>query len=192
MSSSSDSSPAKSVKSDTKSETPPPALPRRSYAEVFFNYKSDRLEPVTASNWFVPTDSEAARLKQDSTESKDDSPAQPTARAYTRRLIPRKYIPADEIDENFNKEEWMKRLYGEDVRIVDEAEIDDEIIPEGWILIDDPNLPPRKIEERRWNPFDDRDPNWRFNIERVESGLPPIDRWGIGFEYIYTGTCPNH
>src|SRR5271155_3907313 len=93
MSSSSDSSPAKSVKSDTKSETPPPALPRRSYAEVFFNYKSDRLEPVTASNWFVPTDSEAARLKQDSTESKDDSPAQPTARAYTRRLIPRKYIP---------------------------------------------------------------------------------------------------
>ena len=133
MSSSSDPSPAKSVKSDTKSE-PPPALPRRSYAEVFFNYQVDRPEPVTPSNWFVPTDSEAARInKQDSTESKDDSAVQLTARTYTRRLIPRKYIPMDEIDENFNKQEWMKKSYGEDVRIVD---LLDEEIPEGWILID--------------------------------------------------------
>jgi hypothetical protein len=109
-------------------------MPRRSYAEVAFNYKSDRPEPVTASNWFVPTDSEAARIKkQDSTESKDDSAAQPTARAYYRRLIPRKYIPMDEIDENFNKEEWMKKAYGEGVRFVD---LLDEEIPEGWILID--------------------------------------------------------
>ena len=133
MSSSSDSSPAKSVKSDTKSETPPPALPRRSYAEVFFNYKSDRLEPVTASNWFVPTDSEAARLnKQDSNQGSTDSTAQkPAAGVYVQRLIPKKSIPIDAFDENFNEEEWMKKLYGEDVRIIDSV----EEIPEGWILV---------------------------------------------------------
>ena len=112
-------------------------MPRRSYAEVAFKSKSDdsdRPKPVTASNGFVPTDSEAARIKkQDSTESKDDSAAQPTARSYTQRLIPRKYIPMDEIDENFNKAEWMKKSYGEGVRIVD---LLDEVIPEGWVLIE--------------------------------------------------------
>jgi hypothetical protein len=34
----------------------------------------------------------------------------------------------DEVDENFNEEEWMKRSYGEDVRFVD---LLDEEIPEG-------------------------------------------------------------
>jgi hypothetical protein len=97
-------------------------------------YLFSRPEPVTASNWFVPTDSEAARIKeQDSTESKDDSAAQPTACAYYRRLIPRKYIPMDEVDENFNEEEWMKKSYGKDVRF---ADLLDEEIPESWILID--------------------------------------------------------
>jgi len=38
----------------------------------------------------------------------------------------------DAIDENFNEEEWMKRLYGEDVRIADSL---DEL-PDGWILIE--------------------------------------------------------
>ena len=38
----------------------------------------------------------------------------------------------DAIDENFNEQEWMKRLYGEDVRIVDSI---DEV-PEGWILVE--------------------------------------------------------
>jgi len=39
----------------------------------------------------------------------------------------------DEIDEDFNEEEWMKKAYGEGVRFVD---LLDEQIPEGWILID--------------------------------------------------------
>ena len=43
----------------------------------------------------------------------------------------------DEIDENFNKEEWMTKLYGEGVRFID---IDDEIIPEGWVLIEGKSL----------------------------------------------------
>jgi hypothetical protein len=47
-------------------------------------------------------------------------------------LIPRKYIPIDALDENFKEEEWMKRLYGEDIRFVDCI---DEV-PEGWILVD--------------------------------------------------------
>jgi hypothetical protein len=38
----------------------------------------------------------------------------------------------DAIDENFNEQEWMKKLYGEDIRIVDSI---DEI-PDGWILIE--------------------------------------------------------
>ena len=38
----------------------------------------------------------------------------------------------DAIDENFNEQEWMKRLYGEDVHIVNSI---DEI-PEGWILVE--------------------------------------------------------
>ena len=42
----------------------------------------------------------------------------------------------DAIDENFNEQEWMKKLYGEDVRIVDSI---DEV-PEGWILVED-NFP---------------------------------------------------
>ena len=41
-------------------------------------------------------------------------------------------------DENFNKQEWMKRLYGEDVRIVDSV---DEEVPEGWILVEGNFLP---------------------------------------------------
>jgi len=138
MSSSSDSSPPKSVKSDTKSKTTPPALipRRRTYAQVAFNLQPapPGPKPVNDPNSFVPTDSEAARLnKHDSTESKDDSSAQLTTPKYARRLIPRKYIPMDEIDEDFNEEEWMKKAYGEGVRFVD---LLDEQIPEGWILID--------------------------------------------------------
>jgi hypothetical protein len=133
MSSSSDSSPAKSVKSHTKSETPPAAYDPPLYAEVCFNYRSVRAEPVTPSNWFVPTDSEAARLnKQDSNQGSTDSTAQkPAAGVYVQRLIPKKSIPIDAFDENFNEQEWMKRLYGEDVRIIDSV----EQIPEGWILV---------------------------------------------------------
>ena len=133
MSSSSDSSPAKSVKSDPKSEPLPPAYDPPLYAEVCFNYKSVGTEPVPPSNWFVPTDSEAARLnKQDSNRGSTDSTAQkPAAGVYVQRLIPKKSIPIDAFDENFNEQEWMKRLYGEDVRIIDSV----EEIPEGWILV---------------------------------------------------------
>jgi hypothetical protein len=38
----------------------------------------------------------------------------------------------DAIDEDVNEQEWMKRLYGEDLRIVDS--IDD--VPKGWILVE--------------------------------------------------------
>ena len=56
----------------------------------------------------------------------------PPAQDYTRRLIPRKYISMDAIDENFDEQEWMKKLYGQDIRFVDSI---DEV-PEGWILVD--------------------------------------------------------
>ena len=62
-----------------------------------------------------------------------DSDTKSEPRVYTRRLTPRKYIPADEIDGNFNKEEWMKKLYGEHVRFEDPLEVE---VPEGWVLID--------------------------------------------------------
>ena len=39
----------------------------------------------------------------------------------------------DAIDEDVDEQEWMKRLYGEDVRIVD---LLDEVIPDGWVLIE--------------------------------------------------------
>ena len=36
------------------------------------------------------------------------------------------------IDDDLSEQEWMKKLYGEDVRIVDS--IDD--VPQGWILVE--------------------------------------------------------
>ena len=68
--------------------------------------------------------------------SETESP-KPSSRQYTQRLIRRKYIPLDEIDDNFNEQEWMKKLYGEDVRIVNSV---DEV-PERWILIEGRPLP---------------------------------------------------
>ena len=50
---------------------------------------------------------------------------------YTRRLIPMKYIPAEEIDENFDEQIWFKKLYGPDIIVVSTFGI-----PEGWILVD--------------------------------------------------------
>ena len=41
--------------------------------------------------------------------------------------------------------------------------------------------------KKRWNPFNSSDPNWEVNIERVHVGLPPIDFWDMGVEYIYAG-----
>ena len=50
---------------------------------------------------------------------------------YTRRLIPMKYIPVDEIDENFDEDSWFRKLYGPDILVVATCGL-----PEGWILVD--------------------------------------------------------
>ena len=50
---------------------------------------------------------------------------------YTRRLIPMKYIPVDEIDENFDEQAWFKKLYGPDIIVVATSGL-----PRGWILVD--------------------------------------------------------
>jgi len=42
-----------------------------------------------------------------------------------------KYIPVDEIDENFDEQVWFKKLYGPDVIVVRTYGL-----PEGWILVD--------------------------------------------------------
>ena len=53
---------------------------------------------------------------------------------YHRRLIPRVDVSVDELTENFNEKEWLKKTYGENVIIInDDPEWE---IPEGWVLID--------------------------------------------------------
>ena len=54
----------------------------------------------------------------------------------------------------------------------------------------DPHPPPEKIK-KRWSVFNLNtidDPNEPHNRERVRHGLPPVDLWNIGVEYIYDGT----
>ena len=52
------------------------------------------------------------------------------------------------------------------------------------LLMIDPSPPAKKIK-KRWNPFDSDDPNLEINLDRAENGLPPIDLWNTGVEYIY-------
>src|SRR5271154_4332061 len=120
MSSSSDSPPAKSETSST--------FTRRTYAQVVSN-SSAASEPSFPSE----SDENATSASEGFQENSSPQSPNPPTRKYTRRLIPRKYIPMEAYDENFNKEEWMQKLYGEDVRIVDSV---DEEVPEGWILVD--------------------------------------------------------
>ena len=42
-----------------------------------------------------------------------------------------KYIPAEEIDENFDEQAWFKKLYVPDIIVVSTFGV-----PEGWILVD--------------------------------------------------------
>jgi hypothetical protein len=50
---------------------------------------------------------------------------------YTRRLV--KIIPVwiEDMDEDFDEDEWIKGCYGSDIKIVSKHGI-----PHGWILID--------------------------------------------------------
>lgn len=128
MSSSSDSSPPKSGTSS-----------RSTYAHVVS--KSTTARNSSFHSQSVET---SALLSKDPQAAKLTPESKPTAPKYTQRLIPKKYIPLDAIDENFNEDEWMKNLYGEDVRIVDSL---DEL-PDGWILIEG-NFP--KIPLFAWN-----------------------------------------
>lgn len=52
-------------------------------------------------------------------------------RVYTRKLISRVYIDPFELDENFDKEAWYKKVYGPDVIVVGTKEV-----PDGWIMVD--------------------------------------------------------
>ena len=120
-------------------------VPPATYTDVTFNRRKPKKpshpKPDSESKDFVPTETETATPTERKDDSKRDSPPQsepqPEGRRYYQRLIPRRYIPMDEIDENFNKEEWMIKLYGEGVRFID---IDDEIIPSGWVLIEGKSL----------------------------------------------------
>lgn len=130
MSSSSDSLPVKYETSSTST--------RRTYAQVVSNSSA-------ASKPSLPSESDenATSASEGSQENSSPQSPEPATRKYTRRLIPRKYIPMDDYDENFNKEEWRKRLYGEDVRIVDSV---DEDVPEGWILVEGNFLPHSSVK----------------------------------------------
>lgn len=100
MFSSADTSPSKS---DTLS---------LSYAQAVFG-------TFPANKTTLPSDfrQESLNIEDSDQDLPPHSDTESKPRVYTRRLTPRKYIPADEIDENFNKEEWMKKLYGEHVRL---------------------------------------------------------------------------
>jgi len=115
MSSSSDTSPSKSDISP-------------SYAQAVFG-------AFPANKPILPSDfrQESLNIEDSDQDLPPHSDTESKPRVYTRRLTPRKYIPADEIDENFNKEEWMKKLYGEHVRFEDPLEVE---VPEGWVPID--------------------------------------------------------
>jgi hypothetical protein len=54
------------------------------------------------------------------------------------------------------------------------------------LLMLDPKKPGKKVK-KRWNKFDDDDPNSSINNARAQYGLPPIDKWNIGIEYTYDG-----
>ena len=45
-----------------------------------------------------------------------------------------------------------------------------------------------KKTKKRWKRFDPKDPNTPINMQRAEEGMPPIDYWKIGVEYVYNST----
>jgi len=54
------------------------------------------------------------------------------------------------------------------------------------LLTSDYGPQPPKIK-KRWIPFamPSEDPNAFDNRSRVDAGLPPVDIWNIGVEYVY-------
>ena len=50
---------------------------------------------------------------------------------YTRRLIPRIYAGASDIDEHFDEQKWYKKVYGPDIIVASTVGV-----PDGWILVD--------------------------------------------------------
>ena len=101
---------------------------------------------------------------------------------YTHRLIPKKYISLAEVDEDFDEDACLKRLYGPDIIISlgPETFLKDGFrqtvfVPFLRLLIVDPNLPPKK-EKKLWDEYDVTDPNWEFNDIRVGRREHPIDR----------------
>ena len=47
------------------------------------------------------------------------------------RLIPMKYLPVEEIDENFDEQAWIKKLYSPDIIVASTFGL-----PQGRILVD--------------------------------------------------------
>lgn len=51
----------------------------------------------------------------------------------------------------------------------------------------DPNPPPKKIVKGKWNSFNQRDPNWSVNIDRVHNRLTTYRRMGYWCRvYLYS------
>ena len=100
-------------------------------------------------------------------------------------------VPWEEVDEDFDEDAWNKKACGPDVIVVDIRNV-----LYGWVLVDgnipalsgipmiDPSPSPPKIK-KRFNRFDNDDPNWEINIQRTGNGLLLIDEWNIVVEYTY-------
>ena len=158
----------------------------------FQEEERDPPPPYSVEDPYSQDDESSAESDESSElEYEDFSPWPKPNPGYTRRLIRRVYISLDELldEETFDEDAWEKTVYGANVIIVDK-----EAVPKGWILIDgtapekecllmtDPSPPP-KVIKKRWNPYNDDDPNNELNLDRAENDLPPIDFWGIGVEY---------
>jgi len=108
-----ESSPSKDSKSSSSIHHP--SMPR---SPILFN-------PSTLQGSNIVNDAE-----HDATQIAESS-ENINAPIYTRRLIPMKYVPLNEIDENFDEKAWFKKLYGPDIIVVSTFGL-----PEGWILVD--------------------------------------------------------
>lgn len=104
----------------------------------------------------------------------DESLENITPPFHTRRLIPMKYIPAEEVDESLDEQAWSKKLHGPDIIVVSTFGL-----PHGWILVEgdssfshDSNRRSESstLEEKRaCNPYDRDDPNNCINGPRKAS-----------------------
>jgi hypothetical protein len=50
---------------------------------------------------------------------------------YTRWLVPTKYVPIDELSDDFDVQAWFQKFYGPDIVVVSTCGV-----PDGWVLID--------------------------------------------------------